>query len=182
MHLTLERVLAHPSLTPSAPCVRAGSAGLQRRVRWIHSSEVIEIASLLRGGELLLTGGEMLAAAPPPEQRRYVRQLAERNVAGVAIETGPSLPAVPAAVLDEAEALGFPVVELCRRIPFVDVAEAVNAELVDESVTPLRYGGGVAPRLCRAPARGGGPPGALGGRGERGAPPVAPVFLPGGGG
>ena len=155
MHLTLERVLAHPSLTPGAPCVRAGTAGLQRRVRWIHSSEVLEIASLLRGGELLLTGGGMLAAAPPPDQRRYVRQLAERNVAGVAIETGPSLPAVPAAVLDEAEALGFPVVELCRRIPFVDVAEAVNAELVDESVTRLRYGGELAHALSGILARGG---------------------------
>src|SRR3712207_7841594 len=122
MHLTLERVRAHPSLTPGAPCVRAGSAGLQRRVRWIHSSEVLEIASLLRGGELLLTGGGMLAAAPPPEQRRYVRQLSERNVTGVAIETGPSLPGVPAGVVGEAGALGFPVVELGRRVPVVDVA------------------------------------------------------------
>src|SRR3712207_196056 len=108
MHLTLERVLAHPSLTPGAPCVRAGSAGLQRRVRWIHSSEVLEIASLLRGGELLLTGGGMLAAAPPPDQRRYARQPAERNVAGVAIETGPSLPAVPATVLGEGQAPPLP--------------------------------------------------------------------------
>jgi PucR family transcriptional regulator, purine catabolism regulatory protein len=173
VHLTLERVLAHPSLTPGAPCVRAGSAGLQRRVRWIHSSEVMEIASLLRGGELLLTGGGMLAAAPPPEQRRYVRQLAERNVAGVAIETGPSLPAVPAAVLDEAEALGFPVVELCRRIPFVDVAEAVNAELVDESVTRLRYGGELAHALSGILARGGDLRELLEVLGERTAVPVA---------
>ena len=173
MHLTLERVLAHPSLIPGAPCVRAGTAGLQRRVRWIHSSEVLEIASLLRGGELLLTGGGMLAAAPPPEQRRYVRQLAERNVAGVAIETGPSLPTVPATVLDEAEALGFPVVELCRRIPFVDVAEAVNAELVDESVTRLRYGGELAHALSGILARGGDLRELLELLGERTAVPVA---------
>jgi PucR family transcriptional regulator, purine catabolism regulatory protein len=155
VHLTLERVLAHPSMTPGEPCVRAGSGGLQRRVRWIHSSEVIEIASLLRGGELLLTGGEMLAAAAPPDQRRYVRQLSERNVAGVAIETGPSLPAVPAALLSEAEVLGFPVVELRRRIPFVDVAEAVNTELLDESVTRLRYGGELAHALSGVLAAGG---------------------------
>jgi purine catabolism regulator len=155
VHLTLERVLAHPSLTPGEPRVRAGSAGLQRRVRWIHSSEVIEIASLLRGGELLLTGGEMLAGATPADQRRYVRQLSERNVAGVAIEVGRSLPDVPAAVLNEADALGFPVIELCGRVPFVDVAEAVNAELVDESVTRLRYGGELAHALSGILARGG---------------------------
>src|SRR3712207_6588511 len=131
MHLTLERVLDHPSVRRGDPCVRAGSSGLQRRVRWIHSSEVMEIASLLRGGELLLTGGAMLAGATPVDQRRYVRELAERNVTGVAIEIGAGLPAVPDAVVGEAESLGFPVIELRRRVAFVDVAEAVNAELVD---------------------------------------------------
>lgn len=155
MHLTLERVLGHPSLQRGEPCVRAGSTGLRRRVRWIHSSEVMEIASLLRGGELLLTGGEMLAVASPSDQRRYVRQLSERNVAGVAIEVGVGLPAVPAAVISEADDLGFPVIELRRRVPFVDVAEAVNAELVNESVTRLRYGGELAHALSGILGEGG---------------------------
>lgn len=155
MRLTLERVLDHPSLLRAEPCVRAGTDGLRRRVRWIHSSEVLEIASLLRGGELLLTGGEMLAGAAAPDQRRYVRQLSERNVTGVAIETGPSLAAVPAAVLSEAEALGFPVIELRRQVPFVDVAEAINAEIVNESVTRLRFGGELAHALSGVLGRGG---------------------------
>lgn len=154
MQLTLERVLEHPSLTRADPCVRAGAGGLQRRVRWIHSSEVLEIAALLRGGELLLTGGEMLAGAGAADQRRYVRQLSERSVTGVAIETGPSLPAVPEALLSEAEALGFPVIELRRQVPFVDVAEAVNAELVNESVTRLRFGGELAHALSSLLGRG----------------------------
>jgi len=155
MHLTLEGVLAHPALLPSEPSVRAGASGLGRRVRWIHSSEVIEIASLLRGGELLLTGGEMLAGASAQDQRRYVRQLAERNVAGVAIEVGPKLSSLPEAVLDEADTVGFPVIELRRRIPFVDVAEAINAELVNASVTRLRYGGELAHALSGVLAQGG---------------------------
>jgi PucR family transcriptional regulator, purine catabolism regulatory protein len=155
MQLTLDGVLAHPALQPGMPSVRAGADGLGRRVRWIHSSEVIEIASLLRGGELLLTGGEMLAGASAQDQRRYVRQLAERNVAGVAIETGAKLAALPEALLSEADALGFPVIELRRRIPFVDVAEAVNAELVNASVTRLRYGGELAHALSGVLAQGG---------------------------
>ncbi|KAE8763995.1 PucR family transcriptional regulator [Georgenia thermotolerans] len=155
MALTLEAVLRHPSLARGEPRVVAGAAGLQRRVRWIHSSEVLEIAALLRGGELLLTGGEMLGAASEEDQRRYVRELAARRVAGVGIETARSLPAVPPPLLAEAERLGFPVVELRRRIPFVDVAEAVNAELVNASVVRLRFGGELAHALSALLTHGG---------------------------
>lgn len=156
MRMTMANVLRHPSMAAADPVLRAGRGGAERRVRWIHSSEVLEIAPLLRGGELLLTGGEMLADASPSEQRRYVRELAARQVAGVAIETGPRLPQLPAALLDEATEAGFPVVELRRVVPFVDVAEALNAELVNESVTRLRYGGDLARSLSSLLGDGGG--------------------------
>ncbi|MEX0427370.1 PucR family transcriptional regulator ligand-binding domain-containing protein [Nocardioides sp. DS6] len=147
MSLTLAAALRRPSLAEADPIVRTGAGALDRRVRWIHSTEVIEIAPLLRGGELLLTGGEMLAKASPFEQRRYVRELAERQVAAVAIETGPHLPVIPAALLEEADAMGFPVVELRRVVPFVGVAESLNAELVNDSVKRLEYGGDLARAL-----------------------------------
>lgn len=155
MRLTLGRALRHPSLRSGQPRLLTGSAGLQRRVRWVHSSEVLEIASLLRGGELLLTGGSMLAGASAADQRRYVTELADRHVTAVAIETGPRLTAVPAALLGQADVLGFPVIQLRRQIPFVDVAEALNAELVDDSVTRLRHGGELAHELSAVLASGG---------------------------
>lgn len=139
MPMSLRRVLMHPSMSPAKPRVLAGASGMHRRVRWIHSSEVIEIAPLLRGGELLLTGGTVLAERSEPDQRRYVKELAERGVAGVAIETGGALPVVPSGVLEEAARLGFPVIELRRVVPFVEIAEAINGELIDASVTNLRY-------------------------------------------
>jgi PucR family transcriptional regulator, purine catabolism regulatory protein len=156
MRLTLARILEHPSLAPAEPVLRAGSTGLDRRVRWIHSSEVLDIAALLRGGELLLTGGEVLASASAAAQRRYVKELAERQVAAVAIETGGRLEAIPLAVLVEAEALGFPVVELRQVVPFVGVAEALNAELVNDSVVQLRFAGDLARALSGILSGGGG--------------------------
>jgi purine catabolism regulator len=155
MRLTLGGALRHPSLRPGQPRLLTGTAGLQRRVRWVHSSEVLEIASLLRGGELLLTGGAVLAGASAADQRRYITELADRHVTAVAIETGPRLPTVPPAVLSQADVLGFPVIQLRRQIPFVDVAEAVNAELVDDSVTRLRHGGELAHELSAVLADGG---------------------------
>jgi PucR family transcriptional regulator, purine catabolism regulatory protein len=156
MAMTLADVLRHPSLAAAAPRLRTGHDGLGRRVRWVHSSEVLEIAPLLRGGELLLTGGDMLAGASPTEQRRYVRELAERHVAAVAIETGVQLPDIPEALLTEADEVGFPVVELRKVVPFVGVAEAVNAELVNASVMRLRFGGELSRALSTILGDGGG--------------------------
>ncbi|MGH3510510.1 MAG: PucR family transcriptional regulator ligand-binding domain-containing protein [Nocardioidaceae bacterium] len=139
MAVSLRRVLDHPSLQPAHPLVVAGESTLDQLVRWVHSSEVLDIAALLRGGELLLTGGTMLAESPTQVQRRYIRELAERGVTGVAIETPVELGQLPPAVVEEALAQNFALVELRKVVPFVEVAEAVNGELVNESVTNLRY-------------------------------------------
>ncbi|MFC6064172.1 PucR family transcriptional regulator [Streptomyces ochraceiscleroticus] len=155
--MSLPRVLAHPSLSPARPRVLAGQDGLERAVRWIHSSEVLDIASLLRGGELLLTGGSVLARATADEQRTYIRKLADRGVAGVAIETGAALPAVPPPLLEAATAARFPVIELRRVVPFVEVAEVINGVLVNDSVTRLRLVGALSQHLSGLLAEGGGP-------------------------
>ncbi|RZK71933.1 MAG: PucR family transcriptional regulator [Rhodococcus sp. (in: high G+C Gram-positive bacteria)] len=157
MSLSLADVLAHPSLAAGRPVVRAGADLLAQPVRWVHSSEVIDIAHLLRGGELLLTGGFALASADPAGLRRYVRELSARRVAGVAIETGPQLPQIPPALVEEASEAGLPVVELRGVVPFVEVAEAINGLLVNESVQRLRRGDAVAHALSEELARGGGP-------------------------
>lgn len=156
MAMTLERVLNYASLAAAEPRVVAGLDGMSRLVRWIHSSEVLEIAPLLRGGELLLTGGDILAEVDPAAQRRYVRELAERRVTGVAIETGEGLPTVPAAIIEEANSLRFPVIELGRQVAFVEVAEQINGALVHESVTGLRHVAELTHALSGVVADGGG--------------------------
>ncbi|MFE2509067.1 PucR family transcriptional regulator [Streptomyces naganishii] len=156
MVMSLSQVLAHPSIAPAKPRVLTGSGSLERTVRWIHSSEVLEVAPLLRGGELLLTGGTMLARASVDEQRAYVRSLAARGVAGVAIETGGRLPVMPAPLLQEAAATDFPVVELRRVVPFVEVAEVINGALVNDSVVRLRSAGALSHEQSEALAEGGG--------------------------
>lgn len=156
MALTVARWLEHPSLAPAQPRLVAGAGGVANRVRWVHSSEVVEIAPLLSGGEVLLTGGRVLAGVDGLVQERYIRELAERRVAAVAIETGPALPEVPEPMLRTADELDFPVIELRRVVPFVRVAEAVNGELVNDSVSRLQFGGELAHALSVILSEGGG--------------------------
>lgn len=139
MSIRLEDALTHPTLAAADPVIRAGArAAAQAQLRWIHSSEIIDIAPLLAGGELLLTGGEALALASEERRVNYVRQLAERGVAAVAIETGDALPSLPSSMVAAAEAAGLPLIELRRVVPFVGVMQAINSMLVSDSVSQLR--------------------------------------------
>ncbi|MEO5312724.1 PucR family transcriptional regulator ligand-binding domain-containing protein [Pseudarthrobacter sp. CC12] len=139
MSVFLGEILAHPALAAADPVVHPeGVMADAQPVRWVHSSEVLDIAPLLRGGELLLCGGITLATATPAKRGDYVRELAQRGVAALAIETGGALPEIPADMLQKAEEYGLPVVELRKVVPFVGVMQAINSMLVSESVGHLQ--------------------------------------------
>ncbi|GAB5077570.1 PucR family transcriptional regulator [Arthrobacter sp. AD-310] len=139
MSVFLGEILAHPALAAADPIVHPlGVDTDSQPVRWVHSSEVLDIAPLLRGGELLLCGGITLASATPEKREEYVRALAQRGIAALAIETGGVLPEIPADLLAKAEKYGLPVVELRRVVPFVGVMQAINSILVSESVGHLQ--------------------------------------------
>ncbi|CAI3804139.1 PucR family transcriptional regulator [Pseudarthrobacter sp. MM222] len=139
MPIRLQEVLDHPMFSIADPVIRAAAGtAAWTQLRWIHSSEILDIAPLLDGGELLLTGGEGLAHASEERQITYIHQLAERGVAALAIETGVALPALPSAMVAAAEAAGLPLIELRKVVPFVGIMQAINSTLVSESVSQLR--------------------------------------------
>lgn len=131
--------LRSPSLADGVPEILAGAAGLDTPLRWVHSVESPGIASLLRGGELLLMTGIGL---PNDEaaQRRFVASLAERQVAGVVIELGTAFTRVPRALVSEAEAHALPLIALHREVPFVEVTEALHREIVNRQALALQRG------------------------------------------
>ncbi|GAA2505452.1 PucR family transcriptional regulator [Streptomyces longisporus] len=128
--LTLREVLDLDPVRASEPALLAGEGALDRPVRWVHSSEVYEGANFLDGGELLLTNGFGLMDADEQIRRRYVRELAARGAAGLAVEVGRSLPQMPPEVVDEARRLGLPLLALHRVVPFVRITEAANRAIV----------------------------------------------------
>ncbi|MGW3119319.1 PucR family transcriptional regulator [Streptomyces sp. NPDC001107] len=128
--LTLREVLDLDPVRASEPVLLAGEGALDRPVRWVHSSEVYEGANFLDGGELLLTNGFGLTDADEDVRRRYVRELAARGAAGLAVEVGRSLPQMPPEVVDEARRLGLPLLAMHRVVPFVRITEAANRAIV----------------------------------------------------
>lgn len=155
--MDVTEILDHQSLRPADPVVRAGADSLAgRQIRWVHSSEVLDIASLLRGGEFLLSGGTALAAASSERRHRYIRELAAHHVAALGVETGPDLPELPADLVRAAVEVDLPLIELRRVVPFVEVAESINSVLVSDSVSTLQRADAVSHAVAVELANGAG--------------------------
>jgi purine catabolism regulator len=135
---TLADVLRLDAVRRGEPRVVAGADRLDARVRWVHSAEVTDIAHLLRGGELVLTTGIALPDEPD-RLRRYVAELAEVGASGLIVELGRKYAsALPAALISAAEEYGLPLIAWARETPFVDVTEAVHAQIIDAQLAELR--------------------------------------------
>jgi purine catabolism regulator len=156
MPFPLRDVLRHPSLAAAEPVVRSGRTRLARLVHWVHTSELLDIAPLLRGGELLLVGGLTLAPASSAQRRAYIRDLAAAHVAGLAVELGPQLPALPEEMVVEADDRGLPLIELRRVVRFVEVTQQVNGLLTNKSVRRLQLADRVSHALAASLADGAG--------------------------
>ncbi|GAA2455989.1 PucR family transcriptional regulator [Streptomyces glaucus] len=169
--ITVRRALELPGLRSGLPEVLAGDDLLHRTVRWVHAGEVPHIASLLKGGELLLTTGYGLGTRPA-DQRAFVRTLAERGIAALVVELGPRFARLPAALVDTARAAGLPLVQLHREVPFVTVTEEIHTEIVNGHYALLQRAEEVHRRCTRALLDGGGVPRVLGVLADFGGNPV----------
>ncbi|GAB3526552.1 PucR family transcriptional regulator [Phytohabitans suffuscus] len=138
MFPTVREVIALAPVRHGEPRVAAGEAGLDRPVRWVHAAEVPDIATLLRGGELVLTTGIGLPA-DDAGIRAFIADLADVGVAGLVVELGRRYKgSVPKVMVAAAQRRGMPLVELRRTTPFVRITEAVHALIVDAQLTELR--------------------------------------------
>ncbi len=134
---TLAEVLALPELQRGDPLVVAGRDRLSHPVRWVHVSELSDIAELLSGDELLLTTGIALPSSPGA-LRRYVDGLVAVGIAGLAIELGRRYTdALPDALVAAAEAQGLPLVAFRRETSFVAVTQAVHQIVVNSHLAEL---------------------------------------------
>ena len=136
--VTVRDVLAMPVLRGAEPRVLAGEAELDRRVRWVHATELADIAPLLRDGDLVLTTGIAL-----PESERgltaFAESLGEVGAAGLMVELGRRWQhEVPPILVDACRRISLPLVQLARVSRFASITQAVGERVVDEQLAELR--------------------------------------------
>lgn len=137
--------------------VIAGEKGLSRQVAWMHNASVPDAPRWLNGGELVMT---TIINLPPDtdQQRDYMRQLAERNVAGLIMTVGRYIQEIPLHLREIADQYDLPLIEIPYTERFVDIVRGVNERIAQESIDTVRRALNINQSLTQIVLEGGGLP------------------------
>jgi purine catabolism regulator len=136
--VTVADALRLPVLKCGAPQILAGGNRLDRTIRWVHTVEGRELTPWLKGGELLLTQGLSMQGSAR-EMDRQISALDERQIAGIVVELGAILKAVPDPVVRTCERLELPLIALHFPVRFVEITEAIHTAIVGGELELTRW-------------------------------------------
>jgi purine catabolism regulator len=135
---TVAEILRLDPVQRGEPRVVAAASRVDAPVRWVHVIELPDAARLLRGGELVLTTGIALPDEGPL-LAEYVAALARVGVSALAVELGRKYTGgLPAYFVTAAEQHGLPLIVFQREVPFIEITEAVHAQIIDDQLDQLR--------------------------------------------
>lgn len=129
---TVREVFELPELQAGRPEILAAQEEMDREVRWAHVVAGTGSASLLDGGELVLTTG-----AGWPEEPAALALLAEQlataggpGAAAVVLELGRSFESAPDELIRVCEAHRVPLIVLHREVRFVQITQRVHQRIL----------------------------------------------------
>ncbi|RNB81284.1 PucR family transcriptional regulator [Brevibacillus fluminis] len=118
--------------------VVGGKNGINRRLRWVHVLENLNIdKTMFRGGEMILTSGvgfqseaTLLVA--------YLQKLMEFNVVCLCIELGQYIQTIPDEMIEWANRYHFPLIVFTEKVRFVDISHDINSLLINRHYEKLQ--------------------------------------------
>lgn len=145
MKLTVREAMA---ITPlKRATVLAGERGLDQEVLNVNIVEVPDTVRWMRGGEILFSAG-FAFGGDGDKGCALITSLWEHKITALVLKPGPYMPRVPENMIEYAEHLGFPLLELPGDMPFNTCVEAIYALLLDkkvylfhDSASPYYFGG-----------------------------------------
>ncbi len=133
-----------------------GAGGLDREIDCALTSELVDAADWLSGGELLLTTG-MRLPSDAAGRAGYLRSLAGVGIAGLGFGTGLGYDTVPADLVAVADALDLPLLEVPLPIPFSAISRMLLDRLAEERYAQFARATRSQPTMTRAIISGGVP-------------------------
>ncbi|MFC5471959.1 PucR family transcriptional regulator [Cohnella suwonensis] len=117
MFLTVEQALSVYPLSEGK--LIAGRSGSHRVVKSVNVMDAPDITDWIKEGEMLLTTAYLLKD-DPEDAMKLLRKLNERGCAGLGIKLGRFWKTIPDNLAEQADALGFPLIELPYQFTFSD--------------------------------------------------------------
>lgn len=133
-----------------------GADGLDRRIRWVATSELPDPTPFLEGGELVLTTGMRLPRTAAGCED-YVERLVTVGVVGLGVGVGVVHEQVPPRLVRAAEAAGLVLLEVDRPTPFIAVSKAVSDLIAAEEYAGVTRAHEAGQRLTRSAVTEGSP-------------------------
>jgi purine catabolism regulator len=129
--------------------VLAGENGLTRVVNTITVAEVPDAANWLEGGELVCTTGFFISKEIGEYQTKWVESLIANGASALAIKSGRFLGAIPNSILELANRLNFPLIEMPPDIIWPIAIQAVMNLLTDQQTKVLQRAAEIHSRLTQ---------------------------------
>lgn len=104
------------------------SSGVDPEIRWVSTTELIDLSPYLEGGEIVLTTGLSLSA-DDPRWLDFVSGLSRAQAAAIGFAVGVNHERTPPALIQAATAYRVSLFEVPKPTPFIAVSKAV-ADLV----------------------------------------------------
>lgn len=140
--------------------VIAGAGGLDRVIRSITVMDTPDIKNWLRGGELLLSN-IFVIKDNPDEQVRLIQDLADRGAAGLGIKLKRYVEFIPARMVELADGLNLPLIEMPVDCAWIDVMVPLYTEIINRQAVHLSRAREIHDTFTRAALEGRGIQGVL---------------------
>ena len=140
--LSIAGLLEFEVISAAEPLVLAGTACLDRAIRWVHLADSEHVERFLEGGELVLTTATTFRHSPAA-MAEFLDQLERAGAAGTIIELvdedSAFDEAAGAIVREAASARELPVIVLPRRVKFVRITELAHRSLLAQQISRLEH-------------------------------------------
>jgi len=117
--------------------VVAGERGLDRIVESVNVMEVPDILEWVHPGELLVTTLYPVHDDPAALEE-LVPRLAAKGLAGLAITPGSYIDRIPSSMIEKADELDFPLIELPPKVSFIDIIQPLTSKILNLQANELR--------------------------------------------
>ncbi|XID91220.1 PucR family transcriptional regulator [Paenibacillaceae bacterium WGS1546] len=134
MHLTVEEALRIYPLSRSR--VAAGAEGCDRVIRSVNMMDAPDVVNWIKPGEMLFTTAFAIKDTPE-DFLKLLLTLNERGSSGLGIKLGRYWNQIPPIVIEEANRLNFPLLELPYEFTFADQMNALVQAEIEKSTKKL---------------------------------------------